>query len=797
MESELQIIEKVISILSRNAKCKDRYAPELKNFSERKGRAKYNRYRLGVIGVTSSGKSTMINSLLGEFLLPAVARPSSSQLVSCFRSKTRNATIYFENGKSQSFTNRLLTPKIIERYGDEAFNVKNKEKVKQIEISTPEFPFNENLILTDSPGLDAYGYEGHEQLTMNSLLPTIDFCIFLTTCKTNSDEKTLNVLNTVAEYDKPVIIVQNMIDSLQPSLDGKKTVADVAQDHRVRIERIVSRSNIKDKSKVHIVQISAINALQARIKKDKDLLSESNYKKLIEVVNTTFSQVRPMVEGNRLLILKKEITRIAKAAIEDGKGALLPIVKFEYDDISLDYENKKENCIAFLKNKLDYLQSQKSYISGKSSFDWDDISSIKTLSWECESEICKQMRILNSSIVDISNKLNVDSRSIISDFRFDKKPELRRETKKEKVNSVYWKKGERHWYTLWLIKDDDKWIDTSYEKEVTDVAKTRQNAIDYINGSIRVFKETIEKWQKSIVLTEQKIESEIENRRSEYKARIEKNLDSQDYLKIGKELQELAGSIITPSSRSSNTNSTKTDVKETCTFTIIDKCGLLPMAKLSDYIRLKIHRSVANTFINESYNYVIGWDENSESKFVKYAFGKDLVSAKICNGANSIGRSITVIHKSNELKSLSSNTAKNVFVLVNAIQFGAAMSEIFKLKLGNIIRRMDRLYLVVQDFNEIMNGDCVSETLDNVLGLRNRKELNMRCSTSIMLLHDNPVYNMAAVEAQVTGCTQQYDEIRILNNLQTKFPYLFPKDKLIRNFSTSTIRIIIQKLGRI
>lgn len=88
----------------------------------------------------------------------------------------------------------------------------------------------------------------------------------------------MNVLNTVAEYDKPVIIVQNMIDSLQPSLDGKKTVADVAQDHRVRIERIVSRSNIKDKSKVHIVQISAINALQARIKKDKDLLSESNYK---------------------------------------------------------------------------------------------------------------------------------------------------------------------------------------------------------------------------------------------------------------------------------------------------------------------------------------------------------------------------------------------------------------------------------------------------------------------------------------------------------------------------------------
>ena len=75
-----------------------------------------------------------------------------------------------------------------------------------------------------------------------------------------------------------------------------------------------------------IVQISAINALKARqnglkTNEDKKILETSNYQKLVNVVNTAFNQVRPVVEGHRLAFLKKEILRIAKAAKEDGAGA--------------------------------------------------------------------------------------------------------------------------------------------------------------------------------------------------------------------------------------------------------------------------------------------------------------------------------------------------------------------------------------------------------------------------------------------------------------------------------------------
>ena len=796
--NELEVIVKVINTLSKNAKCKERYASELDNFQNRKTQAESNRYRLGVIGVTSCGKSTMINSLLGEFLLPAVARPSSSQLVSCFWSKTRCAKIYFQDKTPMTFTGNSLSQKLIEKYGDEKANERNKEKVKQIELSTPDFPFDERIILIDSPGLDAYGYAGHEQLTMNSLLPTIDFCIFVTTCKTNSDEKMLSVLNTIAEYEKPVIIVQNMIDSLKPGLEGQ-TVSEVAQVHRIRVERIINRSNIKDKSKVHIVQISAIEALQARqnklrTKADEHLLENSNYEKLVSVVNTAFNQVRPVVEGHRMMFLKKEILRIAKAALEDGAGAQGIIEKFQYENLTDEYEYNRDLCIEKLNDELHKLQLKRESLNNKRSFDEYDINRIKNESKGCERSICDYMKKLNTAISKICQELNIDSRNIITDFRFDK-PELQLKKKKEVIREGYWSKGKRLWYTLWLVKED-VWVDPIIE-EVTDVEGTKRNAINYISNSIRVFTQTIERWKKSIVLTENKLYGEIDNRRAEYEARRNKALDCQVYKHIGMDLQRIAESINDLRESYSPINSTHTDVKESATSKIHVYKELLPMYRLSEIVRIRIQNDTFRFFTSSaSHHIIIGWDEYCESKFLRYAFNEKINPTKIAQGNNILGNSIYLIHKPNSPAQFAKSPKKSVFVLVNATQFGSAMSEISRFKLSNMLNSNSTLYFVVQDFNEIMNGNSVSETLDNIIGIKQKRELNIHCTCKYLLLHDNPIYNLAAVEAQAIGCTTQFDEMAILDKLQKGFNYLLPQDKSMRNITEATIRIIIQKLGR-
>lgn len=798
--TELEIISDVIRILSSNAKCKERYASELDNFENRKIQASLNKYRLGVIGVTSSGKSTMINALLGESLLPAVARPSSSQLVSCFRDKNRKAQIFFLDGRKKEISGLMLGPRIIEKYADEGVNKKNKEKVKQIEITTPDFPFNDNIILIDSPGLDAYGYLGHEELTMNSLLPTIDFCIFVTTCKTNSDEKMLSVLNTIAEYEKPVIIVQNMIDSLKPSLDGKKTVADVAQEHRIRVERIVNSSHIKDKSKVRIVQISAINALKARqnrlrTKEDKTLLTTSNYNELVDKVDATFNLIRPIIEGHRMLYLKKEILRIAKAALDDGSRVPIGPAEFEYKDIRNEFKNKKYNCIVTLSQKIHSFKSEISSIRDKHDFSEEDIDAIKGKAESCETEICNQMKSINSYIINICQQLNIDYRNLITDFRFDK-GSLRLKTKRVVRREGYWRPGERYGI-LCLNKEPDKWIDPIYD-EVTDVEGTRQRVIDYVNNIWTVFQRTINQWKESIEKTEEKLSEEINNRWDEYQDRRNKALDAQAYLQIGKGLKKISDTIANIIVSTSNIIATTTEVKPTKFYNIQVKKEIVSLYRLSDIIRNRIHHDTIHSFISKAMkNLVIGWDQYCEEKFVRYAFNVIINPNKIktgCNDFTNNTNSFAIVHKPTEAGSTTLYSNKNVFVLVNATQYGAAMNEISKFKLPNILTRSDRLIFVVQDFNEIINGNSVEETLDNISGIKG--ELKIYCPCNVLLLHDNPIYNLVAVEAQRTGCSHHYDEIRILDAIQKKFHFLMPHDQSRRNLTETTIRTIIQKLGK-
>jgi GTPase Era involved in 16S rRNA processing len=568
--NELQIIKKVIEILNENMMSRDRYASELENFKNREIRAKLNKYRLGVIGVTSSGKSTMINSLLGESLLPVAARPSSSQLVSCYRSSNRCSTVYFEDGREKILSGKDLNQELIKKYGDEDANAKNKERVKQIELTTPDFAFGDEIILVDSPGLDAYGYEGHEHLTMSTLLPTIDFCLFVTTCKTNSDEKMLSILNTISDYNIPVIIVQNMIDSLKPGLDGK-SVVEVAQELRVRVERIITNSKIKDKSKVHIVQISAINALKARenklkTKEDIALLEKSNYEKLVKVVNMAFEQVRPEVEACRMQFLKNEIERIANAALVDSAGVQGVQEKFEYAGTKSDYENKKGDCIGEQTVQIKKFDGLLSEIENTYSFDEEYIKSIKEKVSGIEEAICDRMRRLNEEIKGICKKLNVDSRNIITDFRFDK-PELSVKTKTTVVKDGHWELEEGMWNRIKSIFgcEDYVWVDGSYTVEETDIKGTRNNAIKCVNKSRNALSNTLERWIKSIDVTEKKLFAELENRRSEYEARKKKALDCQVYKKIGTDLKKIAGSIKGVQERRSGVKATCTDVKQSLT----------------------------------------------------------------------------------------------------------------------------------------------------------------------------------------------------------------------------------------
>ena len=133
---EIILANEVKAILSSTEQRKLRYASDLNWLNTWENLWTSDRIRVGVVGVTSSGKSTLINALLGDNLLSVDVRPSSSQLVSCSYAKERSAIVYFLDGKKKKIGNTTQLKDIIMQYSDESCNRRNEKKVAQLELST-------------------------------------------------------------------------------------------------------------------------------------------------------------------------------------------------------------------------------------------------------------------------------------------------------------------------------------------------------------------------------------------------------------------------------------------------------------------------------------------------------------------------------------------------------------------------------------------------------------------------------------------------------------------------------------
>ena len=98
-----------------------------------------------------------------------------------------------------------------------------------------------------------------EDLNIFRLNNCMDALMYFRTLKNNSDQKMKSILNLIAKYNYPTIIIQNMLDSVRPSVDGKKTEIEVAEEHKNRVKKIIQSSDIEDKNSVKIVQVENVN----------------------------------------------------------------------------------------------------------------------------------------------------------------------------------------------------------------------------------------------------------------------------------------------------------------------------------------------------------------------------------------------------------------------------------------------------------------------------------------------------------------------------------------------------------
>ena len=783
MLNEKDALRDLINFLESNRDIKERYQADIEKFRHQLEQAKLDRYRLGVIGVTSSGKSTMINAIMKKKLLTMAVRPSSSQLVTCSKSDHDQVTIYFEEKPPRVESGKTLD-KILEKYGDERHNPGNKLGVKQLEVSSPGFAFSEEILLIDSPGLDAYGFEGHEKLTMNSLLPTVDFCIFVTTCKTNSDEKMQSVLDTIADYDCPLIIVQNMIDSLRPSPDGKKTVNMVAEEHCKRIQRIIDSSRIKDKSSIRIIQISSKLALEAytdtQIAQDKrrDMLKRSNFNSLIKAVMDIFNVIRPKIEHRRMSALKNQIDAIVSEARTDlqANEEEIASLRFEYYGYDKRIENDFSSAQSSLEKIINELESEKMrYLSRSADFTETVLREIASSSDKAGNRIINKTNEFRDNITVYCEVFGLDARRLRVLDSFGSAPSLKIHTKKTstRVKKKTFGSGISRFFGRLFGQDD--WGYEYVSKDVYDHTKTKESVGNFYDSIIAVYSASCEKWQSSAQTQVNTLLAQYQNRYDAYEARKQNLLDAQKTQAVIAKLEGLMQSIPDFAQNLQNKTLTieKPDLHRHMVCTTLSKTEYA-VVRLAERIRVNLHRRIFRAFTDiERFKniIVITWDTASAAMFVQQSFDRALL--ELDEGINHF-TDFTVIIKPDEniaeLIGKLSNEESIFFVLFNTAQFGSGLSDVTRSGMNKILSEKGNVFYVIQDLAELIVGDGIREGISNMLTIP--EKLSMRSAFRIMVNHTNPIYNMATCQIQLHPCITHTDEIELLNEIQQRYPYL-------------------------
>ncbi len=211
----------------------------VKNFSEQ------NRYLdLAALGQFKVGKSSFLNSLMNQHLLPVGNIPVTSVITRVKYGPDERAVATFLNGSIKE-----ITLSEIEQYVSESLNPENRKQVLLLDIESPSLVGIKEIRFVDTPGIGSVWR--HNTETTTGWFPETGGVLFLISAERPISESELSLLKDVYRYTPQIAIVITKSDlySKEKLLEIRAFTADVIRKNFDRDFPIFLYSTIKDASR--------------------------------------------------------------------------------------------------------------------------------------------------------------------------------------------------------------------------------------------------------------------------------------------------------------------------------------------------------------------------------------------------------------------------------------------------------------------------------------------------------------------------------------------------------------------
>ncbi len=216
------------------------------------------RFHLAVLGQFKRGKSTLLNALLGDDLLPTDILPVTA-IPTFIHSgpEVGGKVFFFDRPEPETFTvsaEHSLSD-FLNDYVTEAGNPHNQRQVSRVEISHPAPLLQQGVVLIDTPGVGST--LKHNTEVAHQILPQCDAALFLVSPDPPITEMELEYLQQIKQQMPRTFYLLNKVDFLEE------------QEQTVSLRFLADQLSRFYASDPQVMPISARNGLNARLSGDE------------------------------------------------------------------------------------------------------------------------------------------------------------------------------------------------------------------------------------------------------------------------------------------------------------------------------------------------------------------------------------------------------------------------------------------------------------------------------------------------------------------------------------------------
>lgn len=170
-------------------------------------RLETEQFEIAFFGRVSSGKSSLLNHILGRDVLPVGVTPVTAVPTRLRAGDQPEIVVIFELSKPQAFPVEQIA-----EFVTEEGNPDNAKHVRQVEVFLPSSTLGEGIVLVDTPGVGSLATCGAAQTF--AYLPRCDLGVLLVDAGSSLNHEDLSILQGLSDAAVPSLVLLSKSDLL-------------------------------------------------------------------------------------------------------------------------------------------------------------------------------------------------------------------------------------------------------------------------------------------------------------------------------------------------------------------------------------------------------------------------------------------------------------------------------------------------------------------------------------------------------------------------------------------------------